>query len=379
VPFKRAPWNFTVDLCWLGTSVWLSLVSVEILSRPAKADPRGSIGLPVSCIIGTDCFVQQMPDIDPSSGVLDPLCGQASYQGHDGWDIRLRSLDDIAQDVPVLAVANGRVARIRDGIADQIYDAEDKARVADRECGNGVLIEHGSGLSSQYCHLKNGSVLVGPRAQVQKGQRIGAIGSSGFAEFPHVHLSTRLDGKLVEPLTGKLLESLKPACGDLSGALFEPAAERALDRPAVAILHSGLADAAPNLPDLVRKGAPPLAKARHNLTVAWLWAINVEEGHRFRFKLVGPDETVLIEHTTDALAKRKSNYLAYVGRKMIPRPGNYSLYVEILSGDKRIQSENRLLTISAAKAMPSRTSIRHSATVSIGRCSRSTSYRTARL
>ena len=92
-----------------------------------------------------------MPDIDPSAGVLDPLCGLATYQGHDGWDIRLRSLRDITQDAPVLAVADGSVARTRDGIADQIYeDAEDKGRVAEKECGNGVLIEHANGLSSQY-------------------------------------------------------------------------------------------------------------------------------------------------------------------------------------------------------------------------------------
>lgn len=203
-----------------------------------------------------------MPDIDPSPGVLDPLCGQASYQGHDGWDIRLRSLADIIQ-VPVLAVTDGRVARTRDGIADQIYDdAEDRARDVDKECGNGVLIEHGSGLSSQYCHLKNGSVLVRPGDQVQKGQPIGAIGSSGLAEFLHVHLSVRLDGMLVEPLTEKPLGNLKPVCGDLSEGLFEPVAQRALDRSAVAILDSGLANAAPSLPDLVRKGVPPLIKGQ---------------------------------------------------------------------------------------------------------------------
>jgi hypothetical protein len=287
-----------------------------------------------------------MPDIDPTSGVLDPLCGLATYQGHDGWDIRLRSLRDIVQDVPVLAVADGRVARMRDGIDDQIYtDAEDKTRVADKECGNGVMIEHASGLSSQYCHLKNGTALAKSGAHVQKGQRMGAIGSSGYAEFPHVHLSIRLDGRLVEPLTGKPLGNLKPACGDLSEGLFEPAAERALDLPAVAILDSGLANAAPNLPDLVRKGGPPLAKVWGNLTVAWLWAINVEAGHRFRIKLVGPDETALIDHTTSALAKRKANYLAYVGRKMEIKPRKYSLYVEILSGDKPIQSKSRLLNM----------------------------------
>jgi hypothetical protein len=340
-------WDILAHLYRLGVVICLVLVCVELLSKPAEADPRGSLGLPVSCILGTECFVQQMPDIDPSAGVLDPFCGHATYQGHDGWDIRLRSLDDIANDVPVLAVADGRVARQRDGIADQIYgDAEDKARVADKECGNGLLIEHGSGLSSQYCHLKNGSLLVKPGARVQKGQHIGAIGSSGLAEFPHVHFSIRLDGKLVEPLTGRPLGNANPACGELSGGLFEPAAERALGRPVLAILDIGLANATPNLADLVQRGAPPLAKVRGDLIVAWLWAINVEEGHQFRIKLVGPDETVVIDQTTNALAKRKANYLAYVGRKTGAVPGKYSLYVEILSGDKRIQSKNRLFTIS---------------------------------
>jgi len=333
--------------CWFGLVICPALVSVDAPSRSAKADPLGSLGLPVSCILGTECFVQQMPDIDPSSGVLDPLCGLATYQGHDGWDIRLRSLRDIGQDVPVLAVGAGRVVRSRDGMDDEIYvDARDKARVADKECGNGVVIEHASGLSSQYCHLKKGSILSQPGAQVQKGQRIGAIGSSGFAEFPHIHLSVRRDGKLVEPLAGRALRNADPTCGDLSGSLFEPTAVRGLDRPSLGILEYGLADAVPNLLDLVRKGAPPLAKSRGHPMVAWLWAINVEAGHRFRIKLVGPDEAVLVDHTTNALEKRKANYLAYVGNESAIRSGRYQIYVEILNGDKSIQSKSGLYTVS---------------------------------
>ena len=99
------------------------------------------------------------------------------------------------------------------------------------------------------------------------------------------------------------------ACGNLSGSLFEPAAVRVLDRPSVAILEFGLADAVPNLPDLVRNGAPPLAKNRGKETVAWLGAINVEAGYQVRFKLEGPDETILVDHTTNALLKRNANLL----------------------------------------------------------------------
>jgi murein DD-endopeptidase MepM/ murein hydrolase activator NlpD len=344
---ERGLLKVLADVCRLGLAICSVLASFEFLSGSAVADQSDSLGLPVSCIIGTECFVQQMPDVGPSPRVLDPLCGLATYQAHDGWDIRLRSLRDIAQEVPVVTVAAGRVARIRDGVADQVYDAvEDKARVAEKECGNGVLIEHGSGLISQYCHLKNRSLLVETGAQVQKGQRIGAIGSSGLAEFPHVHLAVRRDGRLIEPLTGGLLGDASPACGEFSRSLFEPVAIQALERPSVAILEYGLADTVPNLPDLVRKGALPPAKSRGLPMVAWVWAINVEAGYRFRIRLVGPDETVLVDHTTNALEKRKANYLAYVGRKAAVRSGTYKLYVEILNGDKSIQSKNGLVTVS---------------------------------
>jgi hypothetical protein len=70
-------------LCRLGLPIALVIVSLEIVSRPAKADPRGSLRLPVSCVMGTDCFVQQMPDIDSSSGVLDPFV------------VKQQSIDDI--------------------------------------------------------------------------------------------------------------------------------------------------------------------------------------------------------------------------------------------------------------------------------------------
>ena len=305
------------------------------------------LGLPVNCELGLDCFVQQMPDIDPEQATLDPLCGQATYQGHTGWDIRLRTLGDIARDVAVIAVADGTVSRTRDGVPDQIFDAaNDRRRLHDLECGNGVLIDHPGGLSSQYCHLKNGSLAVRSGVAVRKGERIGSIGSSGAAEFPHVHLSVRQDGKLVEPLTGKALRSDSPACGDLSGSLLDAASKQALVQAPVTILDVGLANAPPELGTLVRSGGPPLATGGGNSTIAWVWAINVDEGSRFRIKLVGPGETTLIDHATTALPRRKANYMAYAGRKVGVKAGTYRLSVEITNNERRIASNDRSFTIS---------------------------------
>jgi murein DD-endopeptidase MepM/ murein hydrolase activator NlpD len=309
----------------------------------AQQMPRG---LPVDCKLGHDCFVQQMPDIDGGEGALDPLCGRATYQGHTGWDFRLRSLSDIARDVAVIAVADGTVSRARDGVPDQIFEAaNDRLLLRDRECGNGIMIDHPGGLSSQYCHLKNGSLVVGPGTQVRKGERIGSIGSSGLAEFPHVHLSVRRDGRLLEPLTGKSLENEAQACGDLSGSLLDKASRAALVQPTVAVLDVGLAAAPPELPSLVRAGGPPPATGRNSSMVAWLWAINVDAGSRFRIRVVGPDDATWIDQTTNALPSRKANYLAYAGRKTATKPGVYRLTVEISDGEKQIASTTRSFTV----------------------------------
>ena len=335
-------------LChYLAASICLIVGGAGSLLSVSRADERMYLGLPVNCKLGQDCFVQQMPDIDRGDGILDPLCGQATYQGHTGWDFRLRSLNDIAQDVSVIAIADGTVLRVRDGVPDQIFNsANDRGGLRDKECGNGTVIEHRGGLSSQYCHLKNGSLSVRPGTQVRKGERIASIGSSGVAEFPHVHLSVRRDGKLVEPLTGKALANETHVCGDLSGSLLDTGSREALVQPTVAILDIGLAAVPPELSNLVRAGGPPLATSRGNSTVAWLWAINVDAGSRFRITMFGPDDVPVIDHTTTALPRRKANYLAYVGRKVGVKTGVYRLTVEITNGEKQIATKVRSFTVS---------------------------------
>jgi murein DD-endopeptidase MepM/ murein hydrolase activator NlpD len=335
---------FLYDFAFLIVVVIIG--SGAVLSQTSAGEQTG-LGLPVDCKLKVDCFVQQLPDVDPGPGTLDPLCGQATYQGHTGWDIRLRSLSDIALNVSVIALADGIVSRLRDGVPDQIFQAaNDRSQLKDKECGNGIVIDHQGGLSSQYCHLKNGSLSVRTGAHVRKGERIGAIGSSGVAEFPHVHVSVRRDGKLVEPLTGQSLGHETPFCGDLSESLLDTLTRQALVQPTVAILDAGLAAAPPDLFNLVRSGGPPLATATTSSTVAWLWAINVDEGSRFRIRLVGPGEIALIDHTTNALPRRKANYLAYVGRKMGVKSGAYHLTAEIISGKTKVVSKVRSFTVS---------------------------------
>ena len=102
----------------------------------------------------------------------------------------------------------------------------------------------------------------------------------------------------------------------------------------------------PNCPVSSETGGPPLATARSSSAVAWLWAINVDEGSRFRIRLVGPGDVPLIDHTTNALPRRKANYLAYVGRKTGVKSGAYHLTAEITNGEKAVVSKVRSFTVS---------------------------------
>ncbi|MGY2931957.1 murein DD-endopeptidase MepM/ murein hydrolase activator NlpD [Bradyrhizobium sp. GM6.1] len=330
-------------LAWALLAICLLAATI---ASAAAAEPEAPLrlGLPVDCRLGEDCFVQQMPDIDPGEEALDPLCGKATYQGHDGWDIRLRSLKDIDRSTPVIAIADGTVARTRDGVPDRIYDRVRDGDLKGRECGNGVVVEHAGTLISQYCHLKEGSIAVKAGMHVSKGVALGSIGSSGLAEFPHVHLSVRRDGKRIEPLTGRPLDAAGESCGDTTRSLFEPSVRDALVRSTSAILSIGLTNAPPETSNLVRIGDPP-APTMSEPVIAWVWAINVEPGSVFRLRLVDPDRKTILNSETRPLESRKANYVAYVGGKRALSEGAYSLQVDLVSGGKTVGSTARSVFI----------------------------------
>ncbi|MRW88449.1 peptidoglycan DD-metalloendopeptidase family protein [Duganella sp. FT80W] len=66
----------------------------------------------------------------------------------------------------------------------------------DGRYGKGVIIDHG-GQRSLYAHLSN--VNVNPGQQVQAGQLIGAVGQTGLATGPHLHLEMRQNSQIVDP------------------------------------------------------------------------------------------------------------------------------------------------------------------------------------
>jgi len=66
--------------------------------------------------------------------------------------------------------------------------------------GNYVVIDHGNGEFSVFAHMKKGSVVVKAGDRVKQGQKIGEMGFSGDAMFPHLHYQLQRDAKYGEGL-----------------------------------------------------------------------------------------------------------------------------------------------------------------------------------
>lgn len=63
--------------------------------------------------------------------------------------------------------------------------------------GNTVVVRHAGGKETLYAHLSRIDVRQGQR--VEQGQRIGAVGATGWATGPHLHFEFRVNGQHQDP------------------------------------------------------------------------------------------------------------------------------------------------------------------------------------
>ncbi|ADE86705.1 M23 family metallopeptidase [Rhodobacter capsulatus] len=275
---------------------------------------------PIACTLGETCYIQHYVDHGPGPELRDFGCGTASYQGHDGTDFALPTLAAMAAGVDVLAAAPGRVRAIRDGEADGAFAAG--ADVAGKDCGNGVLIEHGGGWQTQYCHLKQGSIAVKPGTKIAAGTRLGQVGMSGRAEFPHLHLALRHDGLDVDPFQPD------PA------AACDPAPRRTLwqDPPAYVgggLLQAALSDAPPDFA-AVKAGltATDRLPADAPALVLWAYGYDSRKGDVVTLTITGPEGFTFTHE--EVLERPQALFFRYAGKRAPAggfAPGRYEATV----------------------------------------------------
>lgn len=300
----------------LGACSPLDAAGVEDVERIGP-----ELVLPVDCVLGQSCEIQYYVDRDPGAGAQDYFCATRSYQDHNGVDFRIPDLAAQRLGVAVLAAAPGRVSRLRDGVADVSVRTVGLAAVDGTECGNGVVVDHGDGWETQYCHLAQNSLVVSEGDEVETGQPLGQIGLSGQTEYPHLHFTVRKDGAIVDPFA----PGAGPSVCDARGALWSrEVGDKMVYRRGV-VLNTGFASGAVSM-DAVEVGEIPTASSGAPALVAYVRAIGLEAGDVQHLKVTGPNGALVAETRINPLDGPKAQYLLYTGRRTPPEGWASGIY-----------------------------------------------------
>ncbi|WP_404320673.1 M23 family metallopeptidase [Arthrobacter luteolus] len=62
-----------------------------------------------------------------------------------------------------------------------------------------IVVDHGDGVLTTYNHLND--IWVEPGQQVEEGQVIGAVGSTGNSTGPHLHFEVLINGEYIDPMS----------------------------------------------------------------------------------------------------------------------------------------------------------------------------------
>jgi Peptidase family M23 len=285
---------------------YTALLALALAAGPTEAI---ELGLPITCEIGVTCEVQNYVDLDPSSQVLDYQCGSRTYDGHKGIDFRLPSLRAQRAGVNVLAAAPGRVLSVRDGVPDISVRERGIGAVDGRECGNGVVVDHGEGWSTQYCHMAKGSLLVKSGDRVEGSQPLGRVGLSGMTEYPHLHFAVTFQGKFVEPFA---FEAPQGSCGG-GRPLWAPSLQSALAYKPRAVLNTGFTNGKVNMKAIEAGDVP--APQFENALVAYVRALGMKAGDIQTLQIAMPDGRILVENSTKPLDRDQAQAMMFVGKE----------------------------------------------------------------
>jgi len=313
--------------------------AMTALGAPAP-DAGPKLAFPLACVLGRTCWIQHYVDRDPAPGARDYTCGTLTYAGHDGTDIRVADMAAERAGVNVLAAADGQVLRLRDEMADISVRRTGLDAVKDRECGNGLVIDHGGGWQTQYCHMAKGSLVVKPGDRVKAGQPLGHIGLSGETEFPHLHFSVRYDGAIVDPFAPSPAEPGRCGSGESRWTETPPYLPRAVIN----------ADFAPGPVDMaaIETGGIPRPDTSAPYIVAYVRAIGLKTGDQPALTLYGPGDVVLAPSAPITLTANSDQRFMLVGKRRRANEwskGVYRAHYSVSAGGRVVLERDFAMTL----------------------------------
>lgn len=253
----------------------------------APAGQAEPMSFPLGCIAGENCWIIDYPDLNDQAGVAqDYMCGGSAQDGDVFLRIALPDASSIPVGVPVLAAADGKIADIADGVPDRIIADRTQLQTGTSNCGNGVVIDHGGGMQTAYCHMREKSVRVVRGQSVRKGDILGFAGQSGLALWPQLGFSIHSGGYFVDPISGA---STAEGCGLKPRPLIALQDEFMKYQPA-AIVSLGFSTTPVSDIDLATGRAPRFAAIDKSEPAITLWGmvLGVHKGDQVEVRLRDP-------------------------------------------------------------------------------------------
>ncbi len=288
--------------------------ALQLAATTAAAEaPR--LGLPLDCVPGRTCFIQHYVDTDPGTSAQDFRCGHTTYDGHTGVDFRVLSAAAAKVGIAVLAASAGVVKGRRDGMTDEFPREKGRDGIKGRECGNGVVIDHGDGWETQYCHLRQGSVRVTTGQKVERGMSLGEVGYSGLADSAHLHLTVRHNGQIIDPFTGRTPDKTCARDGSTLPALFDDAVASLLPYRAGDILQTGFINRTVGWAELEHdhESGSPVTKTSDAL-IFFARLMHLKGGDRIRLIVTSPSG-IMADVTSEPVDRNKAIYLSHAGKR----------------------------------------------------------------
>ncbi len=185
--------------------------------------------------------------------------------------------------------------------------------------------------------MRRGSVRVRKGHQVEAGEVLGLVGLSGRTQFPHVHISVRRNGEVVDPFTP---DAILDTCGAGAGRTLW---QDDLGYQSGGVMSAGFATAIPDY-DSVKAGTAGVATLASDAPalVIWGFAFGGRQGDVLDLRIDGPEGRVF--DTRQLIKKNQAQFYRAAGKKLrAPLPaGQYTGTVLLIRdgttiGERRVE------------------------------------------